>query len=255
MFFFLSKVLLFLLSPFFWMIVAFGFFLFAKKAKWKTIGKWSSIGIFVIFSNSFIFSVFCKMWEVPGTPLNKVEKHDVAIVLGGMFEYNSDIDEISIRRQGDRLFKALSLYKTGKVEKLMISGDSGYLTDRGLHEAKQIKEVLISWGIPETDIITEDVSINTHQNAVETVRILKQSYPHFKDYILVTSGIHMKRSLACFEKEGIICTPFSTDLYSNQSGNYFWDQYLIPSGEVLFLWNRLFKEIAGQFSYSMAGYI
>lgn len=60
------------------------------------------------------------MWELPGVPVNSIEKHDVAIVLGGMFEFNSDIDEISIRRQGDRLFKAISLYKTGKVEKILI---------------------------------------------------------------------------------------------------------------------------------------
>lgn len=195
------------------------------------------------------------MWEVPGIPLNKVKKHDVAIVLGGMFEYNSDIDEISARRQSDRLFKAISLYKTGKVEKLLISGDSGYLTDRGLHEAKQVKEVLITWGIPETDIISEEISINTHENAVETARILKQSYPHYKRFVLVTSGIHMKRSLACFEAEGIKCTPFSTDLYSNQSGIYFWDQYIVPSGEVFLLWNKLFKEFVGHITYSMVGYI
>jgi len=255
MFFFLSKALLFLLSPFFWMIVAFGVFMFTKKPKWKSIGKWTSIGIFLIFSNTVIFSFFCKIWEIPGTTLNSAKKHDVAIVLGGMFEYNGDLDEISIRRQGDRLFKAISLYKTGKVEKLLISGDSGYLGERGLHEAKQVKALLITWGIPETAIITEEKSVNTHENAVETAKILKQSYPHYNKFILVTSGIHMKRSLACFEAEGISCTPFSTDLYSNQSGNYYWDQYLIPNADTFILWNKLFKEVVGYFSYSIVGYL
>lgn len=195
------------------------------------------------------------MWEVPGTTLNAAKKHDVAIVLGGMFEYNGDLDEITIRRQGDRLFKAISLYKTGKVEKLLISGDSGYLGERGLHEAKQVKTLLITWGIPETDIITEEKSINTHENAVESTKILKQSYPHYKNFILVTSGIHMRRSLACFEKEGIQCTSFSTDLYANQSGNYYWDQYLIPNLDTFNLWNKLFKEVVGYISYSIVGYI
>lgn len=255
MFFFLSKALLFLLSPFFWMMLAFALFMFARKQKWKMIGKWSSIGIFVFFSNIVIFSFFCKAWEIPGETIASVKKHDVAIVLGGMFEYNGDINEISIRRQGDRLFKAISLYKTGKVEKLLISGDSGYIGESGLHEAKQVKEVLVSWGIPETDIITEEKSINTHENAVETVKVLKQSYPHYKSFILVTSGIHMKRSLACFEKEGLLCTPFSTDLYSNQTGSYYWDQYIIPNLDAFKLWNKLLKEIVGYISYSVVGYI
>ena len=124
-----------------------------------------------------------------------------------------------------------------------------------MHEAKQVKDLLITWGIPETDIITEEISVNTHQNAVETVHVLKQSYPHYNRFILVTSGVHMKRALACFEKEGITCTPFSTDLYANQSGSYQWDQYVIPNGEVLFLWNKLLKEIVGYVTYSMTGYI
>ncbi len=195
------------------------------------------------------------MWEIPGTTLNAAKKHDVAIVLGGMFEYNGDLDEITIRRQGDRLFKAISLYKTGKVEKLLISGDSGYLSERGLHEAKQVKALLITWGIPETDIISEEKSVNTHENAVESAKILKQSYPHYNRFILVTSGIHMKRSLACFEKEGIQCTPFSTDLYASQSGNYYWDQYIIPNLDTFNLWNKLFKEVVGYISYSVVGYI
>lgn len=195
------------------------------------------------------------MWEIPGSTLKSIQKHDVAIVLGGMFEYNGDLDEISIRRQGDRLFKAVSLYKTGKVEKLLISGDSGYIGDRGLHEAKQVKEVLISWGIPETDIISEEKSVNTHENAIESVKILKQSYPHYNRFLLVTSGIHMKRALACFKNEGLECASFSTDLYSNQTGKYYWDQYLIPNADTFILWNKLFKEVVGYISYSIVGYI
>ena len=255
MFFILSKALLFLLSPFFWLIISIAIFLFFKKPKWKKIGKWSAIFIFIFFTNSVIFSTFCRMWEIPGTPLTEAEHHDVAIVLGGMFEYNGDLKEISIRRQGDRLFKAVSLYKMGKVDKLLISGDSGFLTDRGLHEAKQVKEVLISWGIPEQDVITEEISINTHENALETKKILSQSYPHCNKFLLVTSGIHMKRSLACFENEGIVCTPFSTDLYANQTGNYFWDQYMIPNADNMLLWNKLFKEMAGYLTYAVVGYL
>ncbi len=210
---------------------------------------------FLFFSNSVIFSSICKQWEVPGKKMITVQKHDVAIVLGGMFEYNADIETISIRRQGDRLFQAFTLYKTGKVNKLLITGDSGYVTDRGLHEAKQVKEILIQWGVPSKDILTEEKSINTHENARETAKILRTSYPHLDQFILVTSGIHMKRALACFEAEGIHCTPFSTDLYANQSGSYYWDQYIIPNQDNFTLWNKLFKEMVGYISYWAVGYL
>ena len=203
MFFILSKALLFILSPFFWFILFIGFLFFSKNQRRIKQVKWASIILFFFFTNSVIFSEICRLWEVPGRKFENIEKHDVAIVLGGMFVYNSDLETISIRKSGDRLIQALTLYKTGKVKKLLISGDNGYLTDRGLHEAKQIKELLCTWGINPLDIITEESSTNTHLNAKETAILLKQSYPHFNKFILVTSGIHMKRAKACFEKEGL----------------------------------------------------
>lgn len=255
MFFFLSKLLIFLLSPFLWFIVSVMVYFFCDRPKWKRRSKWAAIIIFVFFSNTVIFSEFCRLWEIPGKQPHNIKTHDVAIVLGGMSEYNSDLKSISFRRQGDRIFQALTLYKTGKVKKILISGDSGYLTDRGLHEAKQLKEVLIKWGIPETDIITEEKSVNTHENAKMTAKLLKNNYPELKSYILVTSGIHMRRARACFLKEGLICTPYSTDLYSNQKRNYFWDQYLIPNQDNFTQWTKLLKEMVGYVTYDIVGYI
>ena len=73
---------------------------------------------------------------MPGTKLNDVEQHDVAIVLTGMAEYNNDIETLTMRRQADRIWQAINLYKAGKVKKILISGDHGYISDRGLSEAK-----------------------------------------------------------------------------------------------------------------------
>ncbi len=254
MFFILSKALLFILSPFFWFILFIGFLFFSKNQRRIKQVKWASIILFFFFTNSVIFSEICRLWEVPGRKFENIEKHDVAIVLGGMFVYNSDLETISIRKSGDRLIQALTLYKTGKVKKLLISGDNGYLTDRGLHEAKQIKELLCTWGINPLDIITEESSTNTHLNAKETAILLKQSYPHFNKFILVTSGIHMKRAKACFEKEGLVCTPFSTNLISNQTHKYQLDQYLIPNVYNFVLWSDLNKEIVGHLTYKVMGY-
>lgn len=254
MFFFFSKALLFLLSPFFWFILSLGLYFFLKSAKWKKRMKWSALFIFVFFTNTVIFSEFCKMWEIPGKPLSEAGYYDVGIVLGGMVEYNSDVQNISIRRQGDRIFQALNLYHRGHVKKLLISGDSGHLTDRGLHEAKQFKDILISWGIPPEDILTEEVSKNTHENARETKKIL-DNYPEYKSFVIITSGIHMRRSIGCFEKQGMKCASFSTDLYSNQTGKYFWDQYLLPNVHNFVTWQKLFKEMIGYLVYDLKGYI
>lgn len=254
MFFILSKALLFLITPFFWLGLAVLGAIFLKNEIWKKRMKWTSIGIFIFFTNSVIFSLFCSLWEVPGTKIPEVKQHDVAIVLGGMSEYNNDLEELTIYRQADRIFQAITLYRTGKVKKILISGDTGYITDRGLHEARQMKSILVKWGFPAEDILTEEISKNTHENAVESVKVLRK-HPDLKSYLLVTSGTHMKRSLACFKKEGLNCTPFSTDLLTNQTGSFHWDQYFVPRMDNFSYWNKLIKESVGYVAYAMAGYV
>jgi uncharacterized SAM-binding protein YcdF (DUF218 family) len=172
-----------------------------------------------------------------------------------MSQYNNDLDVLSIRKEGDRVFQALTLYKSGKVDKILISGDSGYITDRGLHEARQMKAILVKWGIPTQDIIAETASKNTHENAKNSSRLLQQSYPHLKSCILITSGIHMRRAMGCFQKQGMTVTPYSTSLYANRSGNFFWDQYIIPDVSNFSQWHDLLKEIVGYAVYDIVGYI
>lgn len=254
MFFILSKALLFLLSPFFWIVVSVVAYFLFKQPKWKKRALITSVCLFLFFTNTVIFSIFCRMWEVPGTPIDKIKHHDVGIVLSGMAEYDNSMKRLSIRRSGDRIWQAITLYKTGKIKKMLITGESGYVSDRGLKEAQQFKELLIQWGIPSSAILTEEVSKNTHENATESKKVLDDN-PELRSYLLITSGTHMKRSLACFEKVGLKSTPFSTDLHTSTNQHYFWDQYIIPDVSNLDSWNKLTKEWIGYVSYWMMGYI
>jgi uncharacterized SAM-binding protein YcdF (DUF218 family) len=201
----------------------------------------------------FQYNNISRIFALVGNYWNK--NYDAGIVLTGMAEYNSDLNEISIRRGADRIWQALSLYHKGKIKKIIITGDSGYITERGLHEAKQMKEVLVGWGIPETDIITEEVSRNTHENAVETKKLIDRSYPHFEKLLLITSGMHMRRAKGCFEKVGLNCDVYSTDLYTGPKRNYFWNQYIIPDISTFSDWNQLNKEWVGYITYDLIGYI
>lgn len=255
MFFLLSKLFLFLFSPFTWFVICLAGAFFWKREPWKKRFKWASVIIFFVFSNSVIFLQFCHMWEVPGKKIKDIANYDVGIVLTGMAEYNTDLDVLSIRRGGDRIWQALTLYHKKKINKILISGDNGYVTDRGLHEAQQMKNVLVEWGIPPNDIIVETVSRNTHENAAETKKILDRSYPHLQRRLLITSGTHMKRAMACFDKIEFPCDSYSTDLHTGPTQKYQWDQYLIPDVSVFSEWNKLMKEWFGYVTYDIVGYI
>lgn len=243
------------MSPFTWLLIALGFFFFTKRSKLKKWSKIAAISIALLFTNSIFFKEFMRLWEIPAVAINTIEEHDVAIVLGGMFDFDNSANRLSAGRGSDRLWQALDLYYQGKVKKILISGDSGYISDRGLHEAEQIKEMLVIWNIPEEDIIVEGTSRNTYENALESTKILKNDYPEYNKFILVTSAFHMRRSRACFEKQNLNVTVYSTDQFTGGKRAYHWDEYIIPNPMNFVHWFTLIKEWVGYSTYKVMGYL
>lgn len=255
MFFILSKILLFTISPFTWLLIALYFAFYSKKSIRAKRAKYAAVFIALFFSNTFIFKEFCRQWEVFGTPPSEVKHYDVAVVLTGMAEYNNDLKVLSARRGIDRIWQTISLYKSGKIDRILITGDHGYIIDKGLHEASQLKETLVHWGIPEHVIITETKSKNTYENAVESKKILDRLFPNSSSILLVTSGKHMRRARGCFEKAGVKCDTYSTDLYTGPKRSYSFDEILIPDVSTMNDWHGLLKEMFGYIAYDITGKI
>lgn len=255
MFFVLSKILSFLIHPFSWALILLIWAWFSKRPRTTRVTFYSGIGILLFFSNTAIFCEFARLWEPEGEKIEKVGYYDVAVVLGGMAEYDNTNERLSLRRGGDRIWQTILLYHTGKVKKILISGDNGYISDKGLHESVQMKEVLIQEGIPAEDILIDSISRNTYENAIESKKVI-DSYQPFATVLLVTSALHMKRAEACFENAGFMkFETFATDFYTGKERGYSWDQLLVPNVSVLNDWERLIHEWVGYVAYSMMGYI
>lgn len=255
MFFILSKLMYFFISPFTWLMLALTLLLFGWNKRIKKIGKITTIVLILIFSNTVILKEFIRLWEVPSVAFEEIQDYDVAIVLGGMFEWDGSTKRLSARGGADRIWQALNLYHQGRVKKILISGDSGYVTDRGLNEAEQLKDVLMEWGLPEEDLIVEPYSRNTHENAKESAKILKENYPELSKYLLVTSSSHMRRAQGCFEKQGIEVGIFTTNQVTAGKRHYYWDEYFVPRFDNFIYWFGLIKEWVGVLTYKIMGYL
>ena len=241
-------------TPSFWILVCVALSIVLKSVVWRKRMKVLAIGCLVFFSNTFIFKEFTRMWEVPGMKIEEAGYYDVAIVLGGMAEYNNDLKRLSLRRGGDRMWQTIALYQRGKIGTILISGDSGYISDRGLNEAVRFRDELIAWGIPPSAILVDSLSKNTYQNAFESIKVLENNNLKDGKLLLVTSSIHMRRSIRCFEKLGVQVTPFSTDHYTGAKRYYHWDEYIIPSLSTMLDWHNLTHEWLGYLAYKLKGY-
>ncbi|MES2592124.1 MAG: YdcF family protein [Bacteroidota bacterium] len=253
MFFILSKLLTFIVSPLIWIIVLASFALLsAYPDRRKKCLRWALI-LILLFTNSFLFDECARAWEVPAIRFENLKKYDAGIVLGGMSVYDEDLDRAQFFRGVDRLIQAVELYKRGKIKKIVFTGGSGRLLHPEMKEGNYINRYLIYMGVPQKDFFIESESQNTRENALFTKALLDKN-KFDGSYLLITSSTHMKRSLKCFTKAGIITQPYSTDRCAGPR-KYEFDHLFIPKSYILDNWEILIHEIAGYITYKMAGYI
>jgi len=253
MFFILSKILAFLFTPLIWIIALLLFSVFSKNAKRKKRTLVSAVLMLILLSNSFLFDECMRIWEVPAARDSELQpQYDAGIILSGVLSYDHSFDRLQFNRRNDRLMQAIELYKTGRIKKLFFTGGSGSLVYKENKESQMVKRFLTSIGIPEQDIIIEDESNNTHENAQFSKIILMHNFNHGK-FLLITSAFHMRRAVACFYKQEIIATPYSVDRYSGPR-KYQFDHMFIPNSETLFNWDSLVHEVIGYLVYKAVGY-
>jgi uncharacterized SAM-binding protein YcdF (DUF218 family) len=256
MFFALSKIFNLLFMPLTWIILLFLISFFPDKSALKATFRLSGLFLLLVFSNSYLTYEAIRRWELPVKAISTIEKpYDVGIVLGGgMVQLDTSNGEYIFRGNNDRFLQAVKLYKAGKIKKILISGGSGGYFNQGESESKYIKFFLVKNGIvPEQDIWIDTLSKNTHENAVESKKVLFENGAH-GPFLLITSATHMRRSLGCFKKVGLEVVPFVTDkLYISKRRDFQF--LLVPAIENMMLWDGLFHEWIGFLSYKVAGYL
>ena len=245
MFYIASKLLAFLSKPIFWIfILLISALIFKTKRRTLLI---YTISIFLVFSNGFLADSCARLWETPRYAPTKI--YDVGIVLGGIADYDKITKAHNFNKHADRIIDAQQLYHQGKIKKILISGGNGVLFNDGYIEANAMRDYLLLNQIPSEDILIENTSRNTKENAFNSAEILKKKYPE-GNFLLITSAIHMKRAQLCFEKEGIITKAFPTDCttsYTNFSAEYI----LLPSVKALEKWEDLIHECIGYLVYKI----
>jgi len=253
MFFFLSKLLTFLLSPLVWVFVLLFMASFTRKTKRRK--KFLTLGIFLLylFSNEFICNEVYRSWEYPFTKLEKAETYDYAVILGGYSTFDAAYSRVKFADAADRFIQSYQLYQQGKVKKLFITGGSGSVLHPNETEADKIKEFLISLKVPEQDIIMDKVSRNTHENATCTADWLAKNDPNAR-CLLVTSATHMRRALGCYKKVGLNVTPYTTHRLTDPR-EYDPGTLFLPNASNLSKWDSVLKEFAGILIYKVVGYI
>ena len=262
MFYFLSKTAGYFLTPAGWLLACLtGALLFPRFRRRLLL---VSLGLFWLLGNSFLVNELAGLWEItnPSTPAPRPPTdttQTVAVVLTGGLT-NNQLRVMPSRPmlslEGDRLAQALFLYKTGRVQKILISGGSTYLffmNRETRHEGQEGMKFLHLAGVPTRDLLWETRSRNTYENAQFSARVLHTTF-HTNRCVLVTSAYHLRRATACFAKAGIQTIPFGAS-YIHEPRNFALANLLVPHEQDFTHAMHLVKELFGYMTYAVAGYI
>lgn len=200
----------------------------------------------MIFGNEFLFTKLSLAWQPK--PIELKGKYDAAILLGGFVSFdkygNGYLNTVS-----DRFTTACTLYKMGFVKKIIIS--AGNIDKEKPNEAGYVSKRMIELGINKEDIIIENKSRSTFENAAYTKQKL-DSFALKPPFVLVTSALHMPRSIKVFEKAGIQVLPYPCN-FGVIERKFSWDDYIIPKINIINDWRGLMKEYVGLIGYKVFG--
>ena len=145
-------------------------------------------------------------------PTVQWSKRNAIVVLGAGTEKvpRADLIEPGIFSYS-RIVEAAALYRdcrtTGADCKIVVSG--GDPRHNGESEASVYRGTLIRLGIESADVLSEPDSMNTWQNAQFTSALLERYQAD--EVLLVSSAIHLRRSLLYFLHFGVDATPMRAD--------------------------------------------
>lgn len=262
MFYFLSKTAGYFLTPAGWLLASLVSALLFRRYQRRFLI--SSLALFWLLGNNCLVNELARIWEVNGSEEPRPRALGdttvtVAVVLtGGLTNTQLRVtpDRPMLALEADRLGQALFLYKTGRVQKILISGGSTnlfFMTAEILHEGQEGIRFLQLAGVPTRDMLWETQSRNTYENAQFSARVLRRTF-HTDRCVLVTSAFHLRRALGCFTKAGIQTTPFPA-AYIQKPRQFTLTDLLIPHEQAFTDATHLVKEVFGYISYRVSGYL
>ena len=262
MFVFLSKLL-----PLFVFPVGLACLLLVVALAWKRAWRLLVVLALVVLwvgSNRYVAYALVRSLETRYPALDGAPLADAIVVLGGGTRSGDPPRPMTeVNEAGDRLLYAAKLYADGAADVVLVTGGSiEWLQPEGIApEANDMSALMQLLGVPNEALWLETASRNTYENALYSRQMLAKE--GLNDILLVTSAMHMPRSVPLFVAQGLRVTPAPTDfLVSDAEWQHLWRGgplatliNLLPNVEYLTYTTRCLKAYIGHAVYAWRGWL
>lgn len=189
-----------ILPPTLWLILLFAVLIFWRR-RWARKLLFATLCLIFALHSGLVSHALLYPLESRYAPIidpSQAEPYDAIVVLTaglipaeGLIPFPS-MDEHMFRR----LDEAWRLYSI-RPKPIIVSGGHVNPFTPPMNENQIARDYLARWGVPTSDVLAEDRSRDTFESAIEVEKLLRQK--GWKRYLLVTSAIHMPRSMLAFD--------------------------------------------------------
>ena len=211
MFLFLSKLLPLFVYPAGLATLLLVVALVAGRRKWLQRGCIAgALALIFVFGNHWVALRLLASLEWQHLPQGELPGAQAIVLLGGGTRPQLPPRPMSeISEAGDRMVYAARLHQEGKAPIIVATGGFIEFFGATVPETEAMAELLTQLGVPDAAILRESKAQNTYENGVLVRELLEPR--GIKQILLVTSALHMPRSVAIFERQGFEVIPAPTD--------------------------------------------
>jgi uncharacterized SAM-binding protein YcdF (DUF218 family) len=116
----------------------------------------------------------------------------------------------------NRCWHALQLYRKAGHCRIIVSGGNVDSPQEPQTLAQLMRDFFVEVGVPASDVILENKSQTTYENARNTSALLQPA--DSQRVFLVTSATHMLRAQRCFARQGLSVVPAPSNYHSQRLG-------------------------------------
>jgi SanA protein len=185
--------------------------MFKKIVKfiWRLSLRLSLLALLVLLLPKIVILIYgaANTYSVEDVPAQRV-----AIVFGaGLYRDGSAGPVLR-----DRIQTAVKLYQTGKVDKLLMSGDNRFIN---YNEPEAMRQYALEFGVPNNDIILDYAGRRTYDTCYRAGAIFE-----VKSAILVTQAFHLPRALFLCNSLGVESTGVeANNTYFLKRARIYWN--------------------------------
>jgi uncharacterized SAM-binding protein YcdF (DUF218 family) len=217
------------------------------------------LAVLAVCGNGWVVHAMVRSLEWAHLPPDPVPNADAILVLsGGIHARSAPRPTVEVSEAGDRVLYGAELFRRGHAPQIVCTGDVGPGTIGRRPEAEDMADLMVMVGVPRSAIMLETKARNTHDHAVNLCPMFAER--QIRRVLLVTSAIHMRRSLGVFRHScpTVEYIPAPTDFRAIQRVPAPWYRVLagfIPTPYNMVDFTDATHEYLGMLYYRLRGWL